>query len=275
MCPYEVSVSEEANKSLSVIGLGIWTAGATDLDQFRSGVHQQTEPILPSGRAIEPRTRRRATPLSRAMADACDQAVRQANLEPSEVPTVFASALGEAPTMISLVDQMCRNEEMSPMRFATSVHSAAAAVVSISGKNKGFTTAISSDYDTVAMALVEVWGLVACSGEPVVAVFGDDHSPEQFLGDDDSFERLAVALAFAGSESPSSVPVLARLGLPEIGLPEMAPSELPAADVPATIARSPSAGAVDLLAAILGRRAGRLKLDHGNGSGLSVEISFG
>lgn len=264
-------MNEETGLKLSIIGLGVWMAGAADVDQFRRGIQRKTgeELELPSGQAIEPRSRRRATLLSRAMADAFAQAVAQAGLDQSQVATVFASALGEAPTMISLVDQMCRNEEMSPMRFATSVHSAAAAVVSISGKNKGFTTALSADYDTVAAALVEAWALIACSGEPVVVVFGDDNSPEQFLTQENSFERLAVALALTGDTPRPPAPVLARLSLPKV-----AKANLPTATVPPTIGRNPSAGAVDLLAAVLNGRSGRVRLDHGHGSGLSVDVSL-
>lgn len=262
-------MNEDSGRGLSITGLGVWMAGARDVEQFRGGVADpEGEEIVPDGTAIEPRSRRRATLLTRAMADAFAQATSQAALDPSHVPTVFASALGEAPTMISLVDQMCRGEEMSPMRFATSVHSAAAAVVSISAKNKGFTTAISSDYDTVGAALQEAWCLIQCSGEPVVVVIGDDCSPGEFLSETEGFERMAVAFAFAGTEEERSG-YIARIGMPELREPT-----LPQASLPPAIARNPSAGAADLLSAVVGGRPGVVRLDRGRGSGLAASVAF-
>ncbi len=271
----EAAVVESAARAegtpVWVVGAGAWMAGVTDISQFRAGARPSGEASQePAGAAIERRARRRATALSRAMADACAQAIQEAGESASEVPTVFGSALGEAPTMIALMDQMCRGEEMSPMRFATSVHSAASGVVSISNRNRAFTTSLSADYDTVAAALLEAAGLLLCGAESVVVVLGDDPSPVDFVPEEEGFERLAVALALRGREPAGGNKGLAlgRVGLPSQGLD----STLAGAELPPRLARNPIVGGLDLISALLSRRSGTLRLDRGRGGGYAVEV---
>lgn len=199
------------------------------------------------------------------MADACAEAIAVSGVDASQVPTVFGSALGEAPTMISLMDQMCRGEETSPMRFATSVHSAASGVVSISDNNKTFTTSLSADYDTVAAALLEAWGAMQTMRSPVVVVCGDDPSPEDFVAKEEAFERLAVALALGPAGSEGS--------LGEISLPQHEGAiTCVGDDVPPDIARNPVVGALDLVSALRAKRSGVLQLDRGRGSGYRLGL---
>ena len=265
-----VEVSTGGAPALWVTGAGSWMPGVPTVDEFVRGKRPEGGAAAqPVGSAIERRARRRATALSRAMADACAQANQGAGLVASEVPTEFGSALGEAPTMISLMDQMCRGEEMSPMRFATSVHSAASGVVSISNENRAFTTSLSADYDTVAAALFEASGLILCGADSVVVVLGDDPSPADFVAEEDAFERLAVALALSSCEPDG------RGGGPmgKISLPSVdASSTLAGAELPPRIARNPIVGGLDLIAALVAGRSGTLRLDRGRGGGFAVEV---
>jgi hypothetical protein len=258
----------ESPSHLSILGLGIWVAGTPTLEQICDGA--ALAPLNPGeheppGTSIEPRSRRRATSLTKAMADAHKEALDFAQLDGSTVAAVFGSALGEVPTMLGLMEQMWKGEEMSPMRFATSVHSAASGVVSISSGNRGFTTSLSSDYDTVAAALLEAWGLILTTGAPVVVVLGDDNAPDEFLDPDERFERLAIALAL-GAPNPSQRS-LARIGLPQRGTGTISPIA-----VRETLAQNPVVGALDLACAIFNRQAGLLRLDRDRGSAYCVEL---
>lgn len=259
-------MSEVGAMSFRVLGVGIWRS-------------DEAGESKPEGASIERRARRRATLLSRAMADACAAAANQAQLDMSQVPTVFGSALGETPTMISLMDQMCRGEEMSPMRFATSVHSSASGVVSISSNNKSFTTSLSADYDTVSAALWEAYGVMQTMGSPVVIVLGDDPSLEDFVKPQENFDRLAVALALGPIEPEIKFdenvadPSCAVASLGEISLPEAElAATLASADTPPQIARNPVVGALDLAVALKSGREGQLRLDRGRGSGFCVHV---
>ncbi len=171
--------------------------------------------------------------------------------------------------MIHLLDQMWRGQEMSPMGFATSVHSAASGVVSISSGNRGFTTSLSADFDTVAAALTEAWGWVQTQKEPAVLVCGDDNSPNDFVPDAEAFDLMAAALCLVPSNHPLPPPArpLARLSLPQQHTPDLAPVTLSP-----RVARNPQAALVDLVAAIINGARGWVRLDRGLGSGYCVYL---
>lgn len=265
-----MSRAETETFELVVAGVGLWLPGVPNLDAWRAGARgadpRQVEVPPPTGASIEPRARRRASTLCRALTDAYDAAASQAGVDKSQTGAVFGSALGEVTTMLSLLDQMSRNEELSPMAFGTSVHSAAAGTVSISTKNRGFTTSISANHDTAAAALFEAGGVVETMGSPVIVACGDESSPDRFVDDAEAFDMVAVAIAFvpAGSDGP----VLARLRGPFRGTPTIPPAE-----VRDRIGRNPQAGLVDLVAAIVGGAEGVVGLDRGRGSGWCVEVA--
>ncbi len=246
----------------AVVGVGIWTSGVPNCAAWMTGT-RDAGVAAAAGLGLDRRTKRRASKLARAMADAFSESVTQANGDPARLPTVFGSALGEAPTMIKLLDQMWRTrEELSPMMFAMSVHNAASGLVSISSKNHGFTTSLAADYDTPAMALMEANGVVhRCEGT-VIVTCGDDLAPRDLVPDHEMFGILAVSLALApirsadASVDPAPGDVLATLRGPF-----MDEATLTGATVEPTLARNPQVGMLDLADAVLHRRQGTLRLD--------------
>lgn len=258
--------------SIAVTGVGLWIPGATTATEFpkllASGQFpRQSDVADPSGHSVEPRARRRASRLSRALADACAQAINQAQLDASTVATVFGSTLGEAHTMITLLGQMWRKEEMSPMGFATSVHSAASGVVSINAGNRAFTTSLSSDYDTASSALLEAWGVATTMNLPTIVVCGDDNSPDDFVPDAEGFDLIAVALALCPDSllDHSSTPVLGR-----VSLPFTRDSDVPLLDPVNTaprVHRNPQVGLLDVVAHLIAGNKGAVRLDRGLGNG--------
>ncbi len=248
-----------------ITGVGLWTPGFADPRAWLAGV-ADPEVLAPQAAWVEPRARRRASLLTRALAEVAEQARAQAGLDLGVVPTVFGSALGEASTMIGLLDQMWREGgELSPMGFTLSVHNAAAGVVSIAAKNRGFTTSIAADYDTPAMALIEAFALMETRGEPVLIACGDEAAPEHLVPDPQRFEALAVAIALA--PPGFSGPCLATLDIPSIDAPTLGGAELSA-----DLGRSPEVGLLDLVDAVLRGRSGTLRLDRGEGRGYCVRL---
>ncbi|MCB9726986.1 MAG: beta-ketoacyl synthase chain length factor [Deltaproteobacteria bacterium] len=251
--------------TLCIAGVGLWTPGYSSAVDWVGGVADPAAPP-PSALWIEPRARRRASLLTRALAEVASQAAMASGVELATAPTVFGSALGEASTMIGLLDQMWReNGELSPMGFALSVHNAAAGVISIAAGNRGFTTSIAADHDTPAMALVEALALVLTRGEPVLIVCADEAAPPHLVPEPERFEALAIALAVtpAGTDGPC----LARFRGPFVGEPT-----LPGAAVSDALARNPQMGLLDLADAALRGQTGVLRLDRGEGSGRCVEL---
>lgn len=260
----------EPTHELHVAGVGLWLPGVPDVEAWRGGARGITsrdeEFSKPSGASIERRARRRASPLCRALADAYSTAATQAGIDVSTTSSVFGSALGEVTTMLGLLDEMSRHEPLSPMAFATSVHSAAAGTMSISAGNRGFTTSISAYSDTAATALFEAIGLLHSPGAPVIVACGDENSPDRFVSEDHAFDMLAVTLALVPPDYEASR--LARIRGPHRG-----EADIPPAALPPRLGRNPQAGLLDLVAAILAGQTGTVALDRGRGTGWCVTVS--
>ncbi len=252
--------------TLAVAGLGLYAPGYPTLEAWLADKRDAALPA-PTGELIDARTRRRASPFTRALADAYGQALSTAELDASTVGAVFGSALGEVGTMIALLDQMWRGDgALSPMRFATSVHNAASGVVSITTKNRGFTTSIGADFDTPAMALVEAFAYCVTHDQPVIVVCGDEAAPGNLVsGLEGGWEMLTCAVALV----PES---RATAAMPRLRGPVASAPSLPGAEAPSVLANNPVAGLFDLVDALGKGRRGVVRLDRGRGRGVCFEI---
>ena len=262
-----------ASKPVAVIGAGAYVPGFRGLAGFAKDERDPEAPA-PNAEIVPARQRRRASLLSKAFAEAFAGALNTSGAQPAEVATVFGSALGEAATMIGLLDQMWSETAMlSPMKFATSVHNAASGMLSIATENRGFTTSLGADFDTPAMSLLEGIGLVLAEGRPVIVCCGDEAPPDELVPEGAGWSLLSAAIALAPVESaPAKAPRLAGLGAGAAGeeagaLGRIAP---PACD--ARLARNPNIGLLDLLCALHQKETGRVALDRGAGRGFGVDV---
>lgn len=252
----------------AVGGVGLFTPRYASLAALRAG-EISAEPRTPTGELLDKHSRRRASELTKACADAYQQALVQSGAEAVSCGAVFGSALGEAGTTIGLLDQLWRGPGMlSPMRFAASVHNTAAGVVSIGTKNTGFTTALGADFDTPAMALLEGMAFVLTHDLPVIVVCADEAAPENLVKNEEGWDFLCSALALLPAASAPSQ--LARIGAPERGA-----GSWTTPDLPIGLTHSPVVGLLDLIAALADERASDARLDRGRGQGFGVRILRG
>jgi hypothetical protein len=200
------------------------------------------------------------------LADAFSEAIAGTSLDPAVVASVFGSAIGEASTMIGLLDQMWGETGiLSPMKFATSVHNAASGVISIATANRGMTTAIGADYDTPAMALLEGIGWVLDRGESVVVCCGDEAPPQDLVSEEVGWSMMTAAIVLGPtSEAPEASPRLSDLGIASSTLIGQESGEL--------VDRNPNIGLLDLVVAIRDQSSGVLRLDRGAGRGYSIRV---
>lgn len=255
-----------AAATVAVAGWSAFIPGHASASDWLGG-RESAEHAAPLGRIVPVRDRRRASPLSRALADVYAEACERAGLDPGRVASVFGSALGEATTMIGLLDQMWGDgTPLSPMKFATSVHNAAAGTVSIATGNRGFTTSLGADYDTPAMGLLEGIAFVIRHGEPVVVCCGDEAPPDHLVPGGQGWSLFAAAIALRPAAQ-------ARAG--ETLIDELAPgaATLVAASTPASLGRNPNVGLLDLIVALERGRPGRVRLDRGAGRGYCARIA--
>lgn len=250
---------------VAVAGMGVCLPGYPNLHAFQT--QTAIADASASGALLDKHSRRRASDFTKALADAYAEALTASALPPATVASVFGSALGEVSTMISLLEQMWRGDgALSPMRFAGSVHNAAAGVVSIGTKNTGFTTSLGADYDTPAMALIEAIAIVLSQQEPVIIACGDEAAPSDLVGGAFGWDAVCCALALVPSED--AAPELPRLSLPRPGVASLAPPARAEG-----FAQNPNAGLLDLIDALSRDQRGSLRLDRGRGRGYVLEIS--
>jgi len=124
---------------------------------------------------IPPLLRRRFNMLGKtAMA-----AVLQLVNENEGIPSVFASRHGDTALTSSLLDDMGRDEDMSPTSFSLAVHNAISGLYSIARKDTNAITAIAAMEGLVVSALVEAIGQLQTSNR-VLCVIYDVPLPERY-----------------------------------------------------------------------------------------------
>jgi len=257
---------------VAVLGCGAFVPGFDGLEGWAACLRSEGHDA-PRAELVPKRQRRRASPLSKALADAFADALEVSALDPSRVASVFGSAIGEASTMVGLLDQMWSETGMlSPMRFATSVHNAASGVISIATENRGITTAIGADFDTPAMALMEGIGLVLAGGESVIVCCGDEAPPTDLVPEGADWGMMTAAIAIGPVDPASSTcPRLSALTIAEATLEPSAPA---GAD-PEEVTDNPNIGLLDLAVAIHHGLDGVVPLDRGAGRGYSIRLTKG
>lgn len=267
------AAEKAAAKAVAVIGAGAYVPGFKGLAGFADGERDPESPA-PNAEIVPARQRRRASLLSKAFAEAFAGALNTSGAVPGEVATVFGSALGEAATMIGLLDQMWSETAMlSPMKFATSVHNAASGMLSIATENRGFTTSLGADFDTPAMSLLEGIGLVLAEQRPVIVCCGDEAPPDELVPEGAGWSMLSAAIALAPVDSaPARAARLTDLGAAEPGTVAAAVRSIEPPDCDARLARNPNVGLLDLLCALHRNETGRVLLDRGAGRGFGVHV---
>lgn len=264
----------ETHGMMAITGLGLWTDRHADAAAWLSAAPPSGDadeaPAKAPAATLDRRSRRRASIITRALAEVFEQAVTQAGVDPAAVATVFGSAVGEANTMIGLLDQMWREQtDMSPMKFALSVHNAASGLTTIGAKNTRFTTSLAADWDTPAMALIEAAGLLACGHERVVVVCGDEAAPVDLVPAADQFELLAAAVVLEPLATTEPTRRLATLGSPALGNGAATHHSIDASD---TIVRNPQVGLLNIVDAVMRSAWGSVPLDAGRGRGYRVSL---
>ena len=253
--------------ALSVAGVAIWTPGFADAAAW---IARARDPAVtkPEAALLPSRQRRRTSLLTRALVEVLAAAADDARLDPGATPTVFASAYGETQTMIELLAMLHDDGELSPMRFAGSVHNTASGNASIATGNRGFTTSLAAGPDTPAMALLEASALLADRGGAVLVAIGDVSPPRVLVPEAERrFETLAVGLALTAGDP--GAPTLTDLA------PTGAHDGVVLCDLRPPLRRNPCGGALALADAILRGAEGVVALDTRTGGGWTVTLSQG
>jgi len=251
---------------VAVAGVGLWMPRFPNATAWAERAPlEDDEPVKPTGQAYSRVNRRRASQMGRAIGDAVAEALAQAEVDAQTTPVIVGSSIGEASAMIGLLDQMWREQEpMSPAVFTVSVHNAASGLLSISMKNKGYTTSIAADYDTPAATLLEGIGLIATGHDAVCCVCADEASPRSLLEHAPHWDMLAGAVVLTKADVGNARTHLTVGTNGEVGVD--------ASPVAEAFTHNPQVGMLDLIDAVQRGATGALRLDRGKGRGYLANL---
>lgn len=231
-----------------VTGTGLWAPAFRDAAAWLAGAPDPAVTAAPA-ELLPAALRRRASVLSRMVAEAAAAAAARGRADLAQVAVVLGSAYGEIASAAEMIASFREGEGLpSPTRFHNSVHNTPAAYLSMATVNRGLSTAIAAGEDTVAMALHEALGVLEERGGEVLLVLADEAVPPPLVA-----RRAYAAGAVALLLSASGASAVARIGAPRRGA-------APAPELPPGFADHPCAGAFALAAAAAARRAGPVPL---------------
>jgi hypothetical protein len=166
---------------LDIAGLGLWSENFANWKEFSEGLEtgcwKSNSGLQP--RLISPTERRRAPQMVKIAVEVMSQACEIASVDPSQVATVFSSAMGD----MEITDYLCNilgktPGAVSPTRFHNSVHNAPSGYWSMATGSHGPASAISAYSYTASMAFVEAAIQVSEENMPVLLVTQELAAPD-------------------------------------------------------------------------------------------------
>jgi hypothetical protein len=164
---------------------------------FVRGFAQWTaEDGAPQAMLLPTQQRRRCSLLTRMVAHVTAELIDD-GLVLDDAALVIGTGFGEISTTVELMAMMhAEPGELSPIRFAGSVHNAAAGQLAIAVGHRGRQTTISAGTRTLAAAWLEALGLLGAGVGQVLVVLADEPLPAPLHPRHDA---LAVALWLSAS----------------------------------------------------------------------------
>jgi hypothetical protein len=107
---------------------------------------------------------------------------------------VFCSRYGEYAASFESLQQVVRQEPVSPTTFSMSVHNTAASQFAMHRRDRGSCSALAAGETTLETAFVEAWSQVAENGRPVMVVYHDQPLPALYR-EQRTTVRSSLALA--------------------------------------------------------------------------------
>ncbi len=228
--------------SAYVTGVGVWTPEVS---------------AEPSCALLPSRLARRASLLTRMAAAVMAEAAPAEIL--AYVPTVYGTAYGESETLVALLEMLTADGQYSPARFSGSVNNTASGTLSIATGNRAVSTAISAGNETVAMGLLECFGLLDERGGEVLLVLSEEAPGAPF--NRPGLSPMATAFLLSREKRRGS---FARLDQWRRG---SAPCLVPPA-----FSTTPVAPSLGLVSAIRERRAGPIALSFSTDHGCIIDV---
>ena len=188
-------------------GLNSWAAS---LDVLRgSAPATRAATSLPAPSRLPPAERRRAGAAVKLALAVADEAVAQAQVDPSLLATVFTSSSGEGTNCHSLCETLATPAPMvSPTRFTNSVHNAASGCWHIAVGSRASSTSLCAFDGSFGAGLLEAATSVALSRAPMLLVASDSPYPEPLHATRPLPDHFGLALVLAPKADARSIAAL-------------------------------------------------------------------
>jgi len=185
-------------------GLSSWAAALDMLRGERACVAAPT--ALPVPARLPAAERRRAGAAVKLALAVADEAVSQAQVDPSTLATVFTSSSGEGVNCHALCETLATaTPVVSPTRFTNSVHNAAAGCWHIAVGSRATSTSLCAFDGSFGAGLIEAATSVALGGVPVLLVASDSPYPEPLNGKRPLPDHFGLALLLVPTPTERSV----------------------------------------------------------------------
>ena len=135
----------------------------------------------PPNKHVPPMLRRRCTLNTRMGLETAFAVCEAHGLAPAETHLFLGTANGETSSLKVLLEDLCRDERLSPTAFTNSVHHVPTGYFSIAAGHVSVSRTLSAFDDTLICTFLDMLGLLARRPErPALLVFTDEVSPEPF-----------------------------------------------------------------------------------------------
>jgi hypothetical protein len=252
---------------LGVLGPGLPNWPETARILLGDPAYRPAATILPTPTILPAAERRRTGRVVKLALAVAMEAASQAGEDPSGLASVFASSGGDGHNCHELCQALSlAGREISPTRFANSVHNAAAGYWSIGTGAMAESNVVCAFDASFAAGLLEALAQVAADGAPVLLVAYDTEYPQPLHAKRPIPDALGVAMVLTPHERASS---MARVSA---ALTELDYDRLADPALEALRCAIPAARALPMLRLLAQRKEGRSILEYLDVSRLDVTI---
>lgn len=232
--------------------------------------YQDAATIVPPGDLLPAAERRRTGTVVKLALAAGQEAIREAQVDAVNTPTVFTSSSSDGDNLHAICEALALlAPEVSPTRFHNSVHNAAAGYWGIATRSVASSTSLCCFNGSFAAGLLEASVEASAERASIVLIAYDLPYPAPL----DAVRRVQASFSVALVLSPTRGE--STLAMIEVA-PEAAPLEvtpMPDAGLEALRAGVPAARSLPLLAALARRASASIVVDYLDNMRLRVSVA--
>lgn len=246
-------------------GIGNWPEAKAVLLGHRP--YQSAATVVPTPSILAPAERRRTGRVVKLALGVALEATAHAGANPQQLASVFSSSGADGQNCHELCLALAHaDREISPTRFANSVHNAAAGYWSIATGAMAESNALCAFDASFTAGLLEALTQVAVDNEPVLLVAYDSEYPQPLHAKRPIPDAFGTALVLTSDRSSRS---LARI---EATLTDLPADELADSALEALRRAIPAARSLPMLRALALHRPAQSIIDYLDVSRAAVEI---